>query len=222
MLKQNLHLPTRFRKNRDEKPKKESKGNILRRKILHTYPKFLRSLFEKNRIKKILGTNLAVMVFASNLIPVSSKAVNDNVQDIIVTPIVLTTEKSIQSPLASISITQGYKFYHPGTDFDGETGDKIYPVMRGNVIEAGKSKIGYGNYVLVSHHNGYKTLYAHLSKINVSVDQVVELSTVIGLMGSTGHSSGSHLHLEVYENEKRVNPLTVIPMPSSSPLASKL
>ena len=65
----------------------------------------------------------------------------------------------------------------------------------------------WGNYVMIAHGNGRYTLYAHLDVRYVSVDDVVSQGDVIGLCGSTGYSTGPHIHFEVYENDERVDPL---------------
>ena len=68
----------------------------------------------------------------------------------------------------------------------------------------------YGNRVVITHNNGYETLYAHLSSIDVSVGQTVPQGTKIGVMGSTGRSTGVHLHFEVIKNGSNINPMSVL------------
>ena len=68
----------------------------------------------------------------------------------------------------------------------------------------------YGNKIVVNHNNGYETIYAHLSSITVSVGQVVGQGAKIGIMGSTGNSTGTHLHFEVHKNGSLINPLSVL------------
>jgi murein DD-endopeptidase MepM/ murein hydrolase activator NlpD len=63
---------------------------------------------------------------------------------------------------------------------------------------------------VVNHNNGYKTLYAHLSNISVNVGQTVPKGAVLGTMGSTGHSTGIHLHFEVLKNGSNINPASVL------------
>lgn len=82
--------------------------------------------------------------------------------------------------------------------------------MKGTVIEAGASPFGYGNVILVDHGNGLVSLYAHLSKILSHKGDEVGMDTVIGLVGTTGHSTGPHLHLEIHQNGISVNPLNFI------------
>lgn len=85
---------------------------------------------------------------------------------------------------------------HNGVDLDGDTGDPIVAAADGIVLSAGWRN-GYGNTVVISHGGGYTTLYAHQNDINVSAGQNVSGGDLIGWVGSTGWSTGSHLHLEV-------------------------
>ncbi|MFN3939348.1 MAG: peptidoglycan DD-metalloendopeptidase family protein, partial [Chitinophagales bacterium] len=85
---------------------------------------------------------------------------------------------------------------HSGIDLDLETGDPVSAALDGTVIEANYSG-GYGNLVVLKHENGLETYYAHLSKIKVEPGQKVEAGELIGLGGSTGRSTGPHLHFEV-------------------------
>jgi len=95
---------------------------------------------------------------------------------------------------------------HYGIDIDGETGDPIYATDNGVVVYSGWNEWGYGNVVVINHVNGWQTLYAHLSGINVTCGQSVWQTNVIGSMGSTGKSSGSHLHFEMMYEGAKVNP----------------
>lgn len=97
---------------------------------------------------------------------------------------------------------------HTGIDMACPTGTPIRSAMSGKVVYAGWSNI-FGNYVIVSHGNGYQTLYGHMSKILAKKGQQVDQNTKIGLVGSTGYSTGPHLHFTVYKNGKLVDPLTL-------------
>ena len=98
---------------------------------------------------------------------------------------------------------------HTGIDMACSTGTPIRAAMSGTVVHAGWSNI-FGNYVILNHGNGYQTLYGHMSKILVKKGQSVDSSTKIGLVGSTGYSTGPHLHFTVYKNGKLVDPLTLL------------
>ncbi|MFV0606641.1 MAG: M23 family metallopeptidase [Niabella sp.] len=94
---------------------------------------------------------------------------------------------------------------HKGIDFKGDYGAPIKSTAEGKVTFAG-TKGGYGNCVIIQHKNNLKTLYGHLSAISVKNGQLVKLGDVIGKLGSTGRSTGPHLHYEVMKNDVRINP----------------
>ena len=95
--------------------------------------------------------------------------------------------------------------FHPGIDFKGHIGDAVKCTASGNVIYAGRAG-GYGNCVRIQHPNGLETWYGHLSKITVREGQRVTVGDVIGKIGSTGRSTGPHLHYEIRKNGRPVNP----------------
>ena len=101
------------------------------------------------------------------------------------------------------------KSFHTGTDMACPTGTPILAAMSGKVTTTGINRV-YGNYVIIDHGNGYQTLYAHMSKIIASKGQWVSQGTRIGLVGSTGYSTGPHLHFTVYKKGKLVDPMTVL------------
>lgn len=104
---------------------------------------------------------------------------------------------------------RAYEF-HPGMDIDGERGESVAAPATGTVIKAAYTG-GYGNMVEIDHGNGLTTRYGHLSKIDVSVGDTVTRGESIGQIGSTGRSTGPHLHYELRLNNKSVNPRHVLP-----------
>ena len=94
---------------------------------------------------------------------------------------------------------------HNGIDFRGPTGTPIYATADGVVVTAQHSG-GYGKHVVIDHGYTYETMYAHLSEIDVQVGDHVKRGTLIGALGSTGRSTGPHLHYEVHRNGQPVNP----------------
>ncbi|MCM3672712.1 M23 family metallopeptidase [Peribacillus simplex] len=110
-----------------------------------------------------------------------------------------------------ISSKQGQRWgkLHKGIDIARPTTRTITAADHGIIETAGNSG-GYGNKITINHNNGYKTVYAHLDSIDVKAGQKIEKGMKIGMMGSTGHSTGVHLHFEIYKNGSLVNPLNYI------------
>jgi LysM repeat protein len=102
---------------------------------------------------------------------------------------------------------------HYGIDIAGDTGEGVYATDAGVIVYAGWNNYGYGNMVLVDHGGGFQSLYAHLSAFNVGCGQSVGQGDVIGAIGSTGNSTGSHLHFEIMSSTYKINPWDVLPPP---------
>ncbi len=109
------------------------------------------------------------------------------------------------------TITQGYWYGHRAIDIGAPTGSAVLAADGGFVSFAGWTDVGYGNLVIVDHANGFATYYAHLSSIYVTTGQAVERSQVIGAVGSTGWSTGPHLHFEVRYYGAQQNPRAYLP-----------
>mgnify|MGYP004462811267 CR=1 FL=1 len=108
-------------------------------------------------------------------------------------------------------ITGEYK-NHGGTDIGASYGSAIYAADSGKVVSSSDGwNGGWGNYVMIDHGNGMQTLYAHMSSRAVSVGQTVKRGQTIGYVGSTGMSTGPHLHFEMYVNGSRIDPQTKYP-----------
>ncbi len=105
----------------------------------------------------------------------------------------------------------GFSDYHPGIDIAGSEGNAVYASATGVVVYAGWNNYGYGYMVVIDHGDGWQTLYAHLSQVNVGCGQAVFQGNVIGGVGSTGNSSGSHLHFEMESDTYgKVNPYSFV------------
>lgn len=96
---------------------------------------------------------------------------------------------------------------HTGMDFTAKKGTEVYATADGTVEALERNKWGYGQCIVINHGYGYKTRYAHLSKFNVRTGQKVSRGETIGFVGSTGKSTGPHLHYEVEVNGEKVNPI---------------
>lgn len=114
-------------------------------------------------------------------------------------------------PTVSSGISQYFAWYHPGIDVPNNSAPSIVASDGGVIIVSGwPDSYGYGNRVVIDHGNGYSTLYAHLSNIYVSVGQKVSRGQAIGQMGSSGRSTGTHLHFEIRFKGRALNPLSIL------------
>ena len=120
------------------------------------------------------------------------------------------SKSKLQWPAVGYRITQYYSWRHTGVDIANKVGTPLYAAADGVVEKSGWNSGGYGNMILLDHPNGMKTRYGHASKLLVKAGEHVTRGQVIALMGSTGRSTGPHLHFEVYVGSGRVNPLNYI------------
>lgn len=103
----------------------------------------------------------------------------------------------------------GRKSFHSGIDLAAPTGTPIKVIMDGTVSQMSFSRV-FGNYVIVTHENGYQTLYGHVSKFNAKRGQKLLQGDIVAFVGNTGMSTGPHVHLSIYKNGKLVDPLTLL------------
>jgi murein DD-endopeptidase MepM/ murein hydrolase activator NlpD len=106
-----------------------------------------------------------------------------------------------------------YAPWHMGIDLRAVLGANVYAADTGTIIYAGWSNAGYGNLVVIDHGNGWQTWYGHLSEIWFNCGDIVYQGNVIGLAGTTGRSTGPHLHFETRWQGTLPNPLDVLPPP---------
>jgi len=102
----------------------------------------------------------------------------------------------------------GSRTFHNGIDMATSKGNPIYAALDGTVASTGYN-VTYGNYIIVSHHSGYQTMYGHLNTILTAKGSRVTTATKIGTVGNTGQSTGPHLHFTVYKNRATINPASL-------------
>lgn len=173
----------------------------------------LRPLFYHNKLRFGVGIGLAIFSFSYSFVqPTSSLAIGGN-STLEVRPFgetVVTTLRSIQIPLKKYTVSQGFWWLHPGIDMASPVGEPVRPVMKGKVLLVERGRRGYGNHIIIKHGTQYESLYAHLSKTLVKEGDEVDLDTIIGEVGSTGRSTGPHLHLEIHADEQSTNPTSLL------------
>ncbi len=184
----------------------------------------LRKVVEKFDIKKIIGFQLASTLFlaavtlpqinlASSIIDVNQS----NNQSLLTDHL---TQLTFIWPLENAEISQGFRFFHPAIDLAAAENTPVFAMADGLVTKVVNSNWGYGNYLIIQHHNHYFSLYAHLDKILVKEKSQVKQQTVIATVGKSGWASGYHLHLEIRGPEGVVNPLEVLPKKAIKTLSS--
>lgn len=181
---------------------------------IKTLTRILRKICEYHRIRQILGVNLlSVFVLLAQISSPTFASQNIKEEELIVLPattVSLLTQTSFQKPLEGFRLSQGFYRFHQGIDLAAPRGSAVRPILAGIVEEKEFSRFAYGNSLVINHGSGLKSRYAHLSKIFVEKGQGVESQTEIGQVGSTGFSTGPHLHLEISHNDQLLNPRTVL------------
>lgn len=177
-----------------------------------------RRRFEHRLARQFLG--LLILPLAFLIIAISPELINANadnssfdVNSLALSQeasLLIKTTESVRLPVSPLLLSQGYIPGHPAVDIRSPFGTSIHPIMKGKVIEAAHTRTGYGNYVKVDHGSGLESLYAHMSVIKATVGEQVTTETIIGEVGSTGRSTGNHLHLEIWDQGRNINPLTII------------
>lgn len=123
----------------------------------------------------------------------------------------VTTTHSVQAPINYEYESRGFSWIHSGVDLVASTGTPIHPIMGGSVKAVNYDPFGFGLHVIIAHDEGYESIYGHLSQIEVKDGQKVNQATELGLSGSTGFSTGPHLHLEIHQNGSLINPADLVP-----------
>lgn len=115
-----------------------------------------------------------------------------------------------------------FSSYHKGIDLATGLGMPIHPITEGFVEEANFGFVGYGNHVIVAHGNGLKSLYGHMARVYVKKGQPVNKDDTLGTVGVTGFSTGPHTHLEITQEGKYLDPVTILPEIQKYPSAEYL
>lgn len=178
---------------------------------------WLRKKIESLPVRQLLGVNLAGAAFFSVVVLPGVRDVNSDLRLIADTKVtqVITVASNVsgefQWPLTTFGVSQYFSGFHPGDDLTAPYGTPVHPIADGWVVWTNSIPWGYGNHILLAHDKNVKSLYAHLSEIEVKPGQTVTKNTEIGKIGATGWATGNHLHLEVYENGINVDPFEVLP-----------
>lgn len=190
-----------------DEQRKAGFGGVNRYKVLEGYDN---SKLIKNLTKEVDILSKQMVVQSKSLDEIVSLAKKkENMLASI--PAILPVKKEDLTSVAS-----GYKMrmhpilkinkFHKGMDFTAPIGTPIYASGNGRVIKAERSST-YGNVVYISHGYGYKTIYAHMSKIKIKNGQQVKRGDLIGFVGNTGLSVSAHLHYEIHKNGVALNPI---------------
>lgn len=189
-------------------PRNKKTNKYIQLKLL------VRKVLELSKTKHAFGINIAIVLifFALFQNSIDLTKANENITEPthLVFETNLSTETTFRMPVKGY-ISQNYNWYHPGIDIAGNENCEISPISKGKVVKIQYSRFGYGISVLVDHGNNVVTRYAHMKAVNVKLGQEVEKTSILGYVGSTGWSTGPHLHLEIYESGNAINPMTVLP-----------
>lgn len=174
----------------------------------------LRPLFTHKHLRLRLGTFIAFIALVICVLSPSFAAANTGgkveINLLSAGEVNPETIQAVRVPVENFYVSQKFWLLHPGVDMASTTGNAVHPVMDGVVKLTQLGKFDYGNHIIVDHGNGFSSLYAHLSKIEVVEGQTVDTKTEIGKVGSTGHSTGPHLHLEIYQDGVPTNPGAIL------------
>lgn len=185
--------------------------------IKRAYHFLARRFPTQNRVRRIAsGAILSGGLLAGFFIPQATAYTNAQTLSELSTAqfreVETTTSLGFKSPIkeGDFVISQGFSFYHPGVDLDTNGNMPVYPIAEGVVAQVNRWWISYGHHIIIDHGNNIQSLYAHLSSIEVKVGDKVGQDTLIGRVGSTGWTTGDHLHLEIYDKGRPINPLEIL------------
>mgnify|MGYP001600444592 CR=1 FL=1 len=174
--------------------------------------KFFRHTLEHKRARRVIGAGLTLLVMSfgllSNLLAAEAQATE--VVLINQTESQLVTQTTLEKPLDG-RLAQNFHGFHRGIDILDPVGTPIEPIADGVVSEVSLGRLGWGNTVVIDHGNGLLSRYAHMSEIRVIEGDQISKDQALGTVGLTGWTTGPHLHLEIYQNGRAIDPATVLP-----------
>jgi len=178
----------------------------------HPLSKILRQTFEAKKAKRLVGA--AILIGLTLTGSLSKLAVANELSPdgtLIASPEpVIITQKTLALPLNGV-LAQGFNGLHRGIDILAPYDTPIRPIADGQVVEVNFGRLGWGNTVVIAHNYGLQSRYAHLNEIKVIVGDKINQGQALGTVGLTGWTTGSHLHLEVYQLGRVIDPLTILP-----------
>lgn len=169
-------------------------------------------------IAVLVVTNTGIQAVSDQLVSINAESHQIEIRDPSGKVIATIQAETVWPVLGVVTLNFGesdlpYQPVHTGLDIanpQGKIGDPVTPFMKGRVTYVGNLSWGYGKHIIIDHGNNISSLYAHLSSVSVSEGQDVKPGDVIGLEGSTGWSTGPHLHFEIRVFGIPVNPRTFI------------
>ena len=164
----------------------------------------------------ILLTQVGINIVSDKLVSQNPQTQSIEIKDPLTGDVVNTITPNVVWPAKGVITLEfgessKYQPFHTGIDIAGKKGDPINPAMEGTVIYAGEIFWGFGKHIIIDNGDNIHTIYAHLDKIFVYKGQKVKTDTVIGHEGSTGWSTGNHLHFQVNVYGIPINPRVFLP-----------
>lgn len=179
----------------------------------HPISKVFRKALENKKVKRVVGISLMLVLMLSGLmsnIAAANEGLKTDETFITIPDSQVETKTSLNQPVKGM-VAQGFHSLHHGLDILAPVGTEIKPVSEGRIVEASFGRIGWGNTVVVEHKLGLRSRYAHMKDINVYEGQIVDKEMALGTVGLTGWTTGPHLHLEIYQYGKAIDPQSVLP-----------
>lgn len=184
----------------------------MKRVRSNRFSKIFRRVFEHKKSRKTISAGLIVAVMAfgqmSNLWAAPTQATEVALISQPETPLV--TQTTLEKPLDG-RLAQGFHGFHRGIDLLAPLGTPIEPITGGVVAEVSLGRIGWGNTVVIDHGNGLLSRYAHMREVRVIEGEAVAKDQLLGNVGLTGWTTGPHLHLEIYQNGRAIDPVAILP-----------